>query len=306
MSDKNIVITGSSGFIGKRLVNAIGCLSNNLTLLSRTIEPKISHHQIECDIVNDDLSLDYFCNVDIVFHLAGCAHDISNKKSANYYYKVNVEATIKLAELAIKNNVKKFVYISSVKAGLNNINNSSFSKIDDDINDIYGLSKLEAEMKLLEIDKKSTMSIIIVRPALVYGPEVKGNLGLMLSGIKHGWFPPLPKIKNSRSMVHIDDLIGALIFLVNEKSANGNTYIITDGFQYTSREIYEILSQVTSKKPYSWSVPKLLFDLVGYLHPNIRSKVNKIFDNEMYNSDKIRSLGFKPNKSLKDINETIY
>ena len=45
------------------------------------------------------------------------------------------------------------------------------------------------------------MTVSIVRPALVFGPNVKGNLRAMMSGIDKGYFPPLPNIDNRRSMV---------------------------------------------------------------------------------------------------------
>jgi len=306
LSHKNILITGSSGFIGKRLVNALSNSSNKLILLSRTIDSRISHKQIVSDFLKDDLNSDYFHNVDIVFHLAGCAHDTNNKKNESYYHQINVEATIKLAKLALKHNVKKFVFISSVKAGTNEMVHNNPLKIDDKIKDIYGITKKEAELRLLEIHKKSQMNIIIVRPALVYGPEVKGNLELMLKGIRHGWFPPLPEVQKYHSMVHIDDLIRALMFLVEDNRANGDTFILTDEHKYSSRDIYETLCYACNKKPFNWSVPKFVFELIGYLHPVIRFKMRKLFDDETYSSDKIKALGFNPIKSLKDINETIF
>ena len=61
---------------------------------------------------------------------------------------------------------------------------------------VYGQTKREAELKLLEIGRQSSMRVSIVRPSLVYGVNVKGNLALMLRGVEQGWFPPLPETSN--------------------------------------------------------------------------------------------------------------
>ena len=98
---------------------------------------------------------------------------------------------------------------------------------------IYGKTKREAELILLEIGRQSGMQVSIVRPSLVYGQGVKGNLRLMLSWIEKGWFPPLPEVNNRRSMIHVDDLVRALLLVAGDDRANGEIYIATDGVTRT-------------------------------------------------------------------------
>jgi UDP-glucose 4-epimerase len=73
----------------------------------------------------------------------------------------------------------------------------------------------------VEIGWQSGMHVSIVRPSLVYGPRVKGNLRLMMAGIKKGWFPPLPETGNRRSKIHVDDLVRVILLLANDECANG-------------------------------------------------------------------------------------
>ena len=138
---------------------------------------------------------------------------------------------------------------------------------------IYGETKREAELRLLEITQQSNMHVAIVRPALVYGPKVKGNLQLMCSGIEKGWFPPLPETGNRRSMIHVDDLVQALLLVAENSRANREIFIATDGKPHSSREIYEAMCRIVGKEVPHWSVPKFLFDLVGLMSPRIRYKV---------------------------------
>ena len=95
-----------------------------------------------------------------------------------------MDATIKLAEFAAKANVKKFIFVSSVNAGGSTVPGVCSSENDQsEPESIYGKMKREAELKLLEMGQVSDMHVSIVRPSLVYGPNAKGNLQLMLSGI---------------------------------------------------------------------------------------------------------------------------
>ncbi|MBT5466980.1 MAG: NAD-dependent epimerase/dehydratase family protein, partial [Candidatus Marinimicrobia bacterium] len=135
--------------------------------------------------------------------------------------------------------------------------------------------------------------VAIVRPALVYGPKVKGNLQLMCSGIEKGWFPPLPETGNRRSMIHVDDLVQALLLVAENSRANREIFIATDGKPHSSREIYEAMCRIVGKEVPHWSVPKFLFDLVGLMSPRIRYKVDKLLGDEYYSSEKLEALGFK-------------
>ena len=296
-----IFITGATGFIGQRLVNAV---NGDLRVLSRGSHSK--YKTIVCDLQSEVIPDQALNNVNTVFHLAGFSHDLRDaRKIADLYYKVNVTATVQLAELAVKSGVKKFIFVSSVKAGGNPSLGSCLSENDQiEPDGIYGETKREAELKLLEIGKESGMHVSIIRPSLVYGPNAKGNLKIMLSGVKNGWFPPLPETGNRRSMIHVDDLVRAILLIAEDKRANGEIFIATDGIPHSSREIYLSICDLAGKSIPKWSVPKILFDLAGLAGPRINYKINKLFGDEYYSSSKLVQFGFKAKKSLKDMNET--
>ena len=301
--DKLIAITGSSGFIGRKLVKAL--YKNDLKLLVRSIDYLNPIKQVKCDL-HSLIPSNVFSDVSTVFHLAGFAHDLRDAtKIQKLYQRVNVDATVRLAELAVKSGVKKFVFVSSVKAG----GDSVFGECESEKNqgdpvEIYGKTKREAELKLLKIGKESGMRVFIIRPSLVYGPNVKGNLQLMLSGIKKGWFPPLPETGNKRSMIHVDDLVRAILLVTDDARANGEIFIATDGTPHSSRDIYNAMCSALGRSTPKWSVPKSLFDMVSLLNPRIKYKFNKLLGDEYYSSTKLKALGFKSKKTLEDMNET--
>ena len=298
---KSFFITGATGFVGQRLVKA---LDGEIRVLSRTRQS--NYETVICDLQSDAIPNDALNEVDTVFHLAGIAHDIRDEsKIKELYQKVNIDATIQLAELAIKSGVKNFLFVSSVKAGGLPLFGQCLSEEDQGEPDsIYGQTKREAEIKLLEIGRNSNMHISIIRPSLVYGPNIKGNLELMLSGIKKGWFPSLPETGNKRSMIHVDDLVRAILLVAKDNHTNGEIFIATDGIPYSSREIYNAMRDATGKSIPKWSVPKILFDIVGLVSPRIKYKINKLLGDECYSSGKLEALGFEARKTLKEMNET--
>ncbi len=297
----SIFVTGGTGFIGQHLIKK---LHSNVRLLSRRIHPK--YDTVVCDLSHDSIPDDVLDGVDTVVHLAGFAHDMRDaNKCRKLYQKINVEATVQLAKLAVKSGVSRFVFLSSVKAGGNSFSSDCLTEDCQRCPEgVYGETKREAEIELLKIGKESSMRVSIIRSSLVYGPNVKGNLEKMFLGIKRGWFPPLPETKNKKSLIHVDDLVKAILLVTYDSRANGEIFIATDGRIYSSREIYTTLCNIAERPVPNWSVPKILFKIASLLSPRIKYKVDKLLGDECYSSEKLEALGFRADKTLKEMNET--
>ena len=299
------LITGSTGFIGSRLIKKLELLGYDLRVIARKPVPGIE--TITLDLEHSKIPSEALDGVDTIFHLAGYAHDLREKsKFEKLYYLINVDSTVSLAKLAVKNKVKKFIFVSTVKAGPLPNNGQCISE--DDKGDpvgIYGKTKRDAEINLLNIARHH-MHVSIIRSSLVYGPNLKGNLQLMFSGIRSGWFPPLPEIGNRRSMIHVDDLVRAIVFVANKNETNGQIYIATDGTPYSSREVYDAMRFLMGKTSITWHVPRFLFKLASLTSKSMKYKVNKLLGDECYSSKKLHSIGFRPMKTIKDMNETSY
>lgn len=298
------LVTGATGFVGSHLLGLLRTINCEVRLLARSNVD--NYETIICDLLSDSIPDNAFESIDTVFHLAGFAHDIQEPgKVRNMYHSINVAATVELARSAVQNGVKRFVFISSVKAGGHASSNRSADESSRTYPEgVYGETKLEAETKLLKIAEESEMQVSIIRPSLVYGPGVKGNLRLMQLGIKSGWFPPLPETGNKRSMIHVDDLVRAMLFVADNQHTNSEVFIATDGMPYSSREIYNDMRHALGKSVLNWSIPKSFFDVAKLASQRVKYKVNKLLGDEHYSSSKLEQLGFKAQKSLKDMNET--
>jgi nucleoside-diphosphate-sugar epimerase len=300
----NVLVTGATGFVGLHLIKYLKLDGYNIKAISRKLIPSVD--TVICDFLKDDIPDNALKGIDIVFHLAGYAHDLKSESGIEQtYQKINVNVTADLLSLSAKHKVKKFIFVSSVKAGGNPIRGKCAAEEDqNDPAGIYGETKREAELKILETGRKSGIHVSVLRPALIYGPKVKGNLQLMMQGIKKGWFPPLPETGNRRSMIHVDDVVQALLLLASDyRSTNGEIFIVTDGRTYSSRDIYEIMCSTLGKRIPRWTVPQFLFNVIASINPRLRYRIDKLLGDECYSSKKIQSIGFKAKKTLKDMYE---
>ena len=307
MNPSKILITGATGFIGRRVLSFAKLQGHYVRLLARS---KVADEEtILCDLSKEDSIPPHALHgIDSVFHLAGLAHELRDDSSVEDIYRsVNVEATNRLGELAAQNGVASFVFVSSIKAGGSAIDDHCMTEVDQAEPDgIYGKTKREAELRLLEIGEQSGINVSIVRPTLVYGPTVKGNLRAMLALLEKGRFPPLPDVRNRRSMIHVDDLVQAIFLLHNNRQSIGQIFIAADGMAYSSREIYKQLCYSLGKSPASWAVPKFVFDLLGMINSGMKQKFDKLFCDAYYSSEKLRAIGFRPKQTLSQINENLF
>jgi nucleoside-diphosphate-sugar epimerase len=299
----NLLITGASGFIGSRVVDLLKSEGITFRTLGRS-----KNDSIYFDFETDELSKLCLKGTDAIIHIAGYAHDRNSykKQYKKKHENLNFLLTKNLAKLAEKEGVKKFIFISSIKAGGTNIINGYVDEESKGFkNTLYSNSKRKAEHFLLQKVSENKMQTLIIRPSLVYGPNMKGNLKLMQGFINKGFFPPLPNTNSLKALVHVDDVARSILFLLRENTLNKEIYNITDGNLYSPREIYESLSLSLGKEPLNWSIPFLFFTLLKII-PGIKEIVDKIFIHEPYSSKKIRSLGFHPKCNLKNINEKIF
>ena len=305
---KNCLVTGATGFVGKRLVEKLIMDGLNVYGVSKNTNTPFIHENykhIKCNLEKSEIPKVILNKIDTVFHLAGYAHDQKKSKTFIETHKsLTYMSSIKLAKKVKKIPIKNFIFVSTVKAGMNNEHDTNNNKFKNSIDkkNVYGFYKRKAEIELLKIFKNSNIHFSIIRPSLVYGPNLKGNLGNMFRAIKWRLFPPLPIIKNKKSMIHIDDLVEAILILVKNKKSKYKIYIASDGKVYSTYDIYKIFKTIQKQKIPSWNLPYSFFTFLKS-NPYFKSKINKLIEDDFYYSGELNKLGFKPKLSLKKIYE---
>lgn len=264
------------------------------------------------DLTQPD-SLGATCSgVETVFHLAGYAHasGVTEDETQDLHRRITVEGTRALLAAAATAGVKRFIFVSSVKA-MGEGNDLCLDESSDTIaTSIYGRAKLAAEGLVLQAGRESGMHICILRLPLVYGRDNKGNLPRMIAAIDRGRFPPLRKLGNKRSMVHVDDVVQALLLAAEKPWASGQTYLVTDEQIYSTCDIYTLICNALGRPESSWKIPITLLKLVaslGDLLGRVRGRplgfnsmvLDKLIGSAWYSSDKIhRELGYRPTRTL--------
>ena len=200
-----------------------------------------------------------------VVHCAARVHVMKDDATdpLQAYREVNVNGTLNLARQAAQAGVGRFVVISSIKVNGEATQPGQFFTADDVPSplDPYGVSKLEAEQGLREIEAQTGMEVVIVRPPLVYGPGVKANFASMMRWVARGMPLPLGAIHNARSMVALDNLVDLLVICIKFPAAAGHTFLVSDGEDVSTTELLRRTANAMGKKALLLPVPASVLEL---------------------------------------------
>lgn len=241
-----VLVTGATGFIGHRLLQP-----GDRALARGSGRIPDSVHG---DLL-DPASLRAACEgIERVFHCAGYAHAF-HSSDPDVHWRVNFEGTRNLVNAAGEAGVRRFVFLSSVKAMAEPGDRCVDEDWPGEPDSAYGRAKRAAEDAVLEAGAKYGMHVVNLRLAMVYGRGGHGNLERMARGIRAGWFPRLPETGNRRSLVHVDDVVAAIRLVADAPSANGRTYIVAGGRPYSGREIWDAIAGVPPRLTFRWGLP---------------------------------------------------
>lgn len=314
----DIAVTGGTGFIGAALLPVLTAEGARVRLLARassTMEFP-PHMTVQSGDLDDAAALAALVRgVDSVIHLAGYAHASSKPHPAELerHRRINLQGTQNLFNAAAAAGVRRFVFVSSVKAGGEDAHACLHEHSGRQPADPYGRIKRATEDWLFEHGAKRGVEIGVLRPALVYGPGVKGNLAAMLRAIDRGRFPPVPDTHNIRSMVSVRDVVVALRAALERPEAAGQVCIVDDGEAYSTRRIYMAMAQALGRTVPSRSLPAGALRMLGRAGdvgewllrrslPFNSTLAARLLDSACYRSVQADSvLGFKPRQRLEDV-----
>jgi nucleoside-diphosphate-sugar epimerase len=264
-----ILVTGATGFFGTALVGRLAAdraFNGVIAAVRQTVA--LFPEGVRQFPVGDLLpATDWSAalqDVDKLVHCAARVHVMQDDSTdpLRAYRLVNVEGTLNLARQAAASGVRRFVFVSSIKVnGEATQPRQPFSA--DDLPaplDPYGVSKLEAEQGLREIEAKTGMEVVIVRPPLVYGPGVKANFASMVRWVARGLPLPFGAINNARSMVALGNLVDLLVTCLKHPEAAGQTFLVSDGEDVSTTELLRRTAQALEKKTLLLPIPTFVLE----------------------------------------------
>jgi len=239
-------------------------------------------------------------NVEVVIHTAARVHMMQDASvdSLLDFRKVNRDATLTLANMAVDSGVKRFVFISSIKVnGEATSAGNPFLPDDEHVpSDAYGLSKYEAEQGLLELSKQTGLEVVIIRPPLVYGAGVRANFASMMKWMNRSIPLPFGAIHNQRSLVALDNLVDFIAYVPIEKSPPKRKSGFFN-FRWRRCSTTQLLRKVaTSLNKRAWLIPiPVSFMTCGAKLLGKGEVSNRLFGSLQVDSAKARDLlGWKP------------
>lgn len=302
-----VLVTGATGFVGRALCVALAAEG----YLVRAALREAAHASLQelgvaelvrvGEIGPDTDWTNGLEGVDAVVHLAARVHvmrEIAADPLAEFR-RVNVEGTRGLARAAAEAGVRRLVFTSTIKVHGESSGEWGFSESDPpQPADPYAVSKWEAEQALHEIAGRTGLEAVILRPPLVYGPGVKGNFLRLMDWIARGVPLPFANIRNSRSLLYLDNLVAAIEACLRQPPAAGETFLLKDDGDPSTPELIRGLARAMGGDVRLLPFPVPLLALLGAAAGQ-SAAVARLTGSLVADDAKIRRvLGWRPPVSL--------
>jgi UDP-glucose 4-epimerase len=256
---KKILITGANSFVGGNF--------RNYSQFENIEEISLTENKPE------DID---FSKYDVVLHLAAIVHQ-SKKIPESEYLSINRDLCLRTAECAIKAGIKQFVFLSTLKVygeylpayEVRNENSECFP------DDPYGKSKYEAEIGLKKMEN-ADFTVSIIRPPLVYGRGVKANMLSLVKLIDTFPFLPFRNIPNRRNFVYIENLVGYIDRIIDEKASG--IFITKDDDALSTTDLVLYISKSLRKKVNLFKFPEIIIRFIAYIRPGTYKRLFGSFE----------------------------
>ena len=254
-----VLVTGANGFVGRNLCRLLAERNRAIRASLRT-EAAIAGTETlvtgEIDGTTDWRAA--LQGIDTVVHCAARVHVLKEtaEDPLEAFRRVNVAGSANLARQALEAGVKHFVFLSSIGARVAESGQSATP---------YQISKLEAEQALLKTTADGGMSVTLLRPPLIYGPDAPGNFALLVKVIERGLPLPLASVRNARAFLYIGNLCDAIHRCLETPADTPRIFEIADGPGISTPELIRELARVLGRPARLLPCPLWLLRSAGRL-----------------------------------------
>jgi UDP-glucose 4-epimerase len=282
-----ILVTGSYGFVGRRLVTALKKKGHSV---------KEFDLGLGNDVLKKNQCLEACKGIDAVYHLAA----VLDEKAENLF-EVNVNGTENILEAAAKQRCSQFVFLSSVgvNAGCKGIVDENSA-----LKPRTGYEKSKAEAEKLVWDAQEILPITIIRSALVLGPNKYWE---QIAKLVRKGFPLIGGGKQAWQTIYVDDLVDALVFILGKEACLGERLLVAEKEKHSLRELYAAIQAELSINANIRTVPTWLAKVMA-LFLRLRGKksvvtgqhIDRLARERNYDTGKIEGLGWKAKVGMKE------
>ncbi len=300
-----VAITGANGFIGRDLCERLAQEGHEITALVRREAPALSRFgrvaQLT-DLADRDGLMAALKGAQAVVHLAGRAHrgEASDAATRADFWRINVEGTRHLFEASAVCGVEQIVFMSSSKVFGERSPRDAAGAVQRFTSETpaspqgpYGESKQAAEQILLASCQLPKIHLTILRPPLVYGPGVAGNLRSLLRAIQRGVPFPFAAIDNRRSLVHRTSLNDAIACALRSRGAEPRVFPLAD-LELSTPALIRLMASGLGYPARLFRCPPGGLKLLGALTGNAAA-ISRLTDSFVLDSTAIaRDLSWRP------------
>jgi nucleoside-diphosphate-sugar epimerase len=258
MNGRLVALTGATGFIGRHLLRELPKRGYRIRVILRrpSAVPPEASSAVVGDLARPQNMSAALAGVDAVIHSAGIAHAMSGVPEDDYRV-LNTEATIGLARAAERAGVKRFVFLSSIRAQSGPVAEGILTEdLEPMPTDAYGQSKLAAEQGLAQLG----LDWVALRPVLVYGPGVKGNMAALLRLARSPYPLPLAGLSGKRSLLALDNLVAAIDAVLSAPASLRRPMIVADPEALTVPAMIAAMRQGLGRAPALFRAPHSLME----------------------------------------------
>jgi len=287
-----ILVTGASGFVGRALVTELAGAGHMVRAAMRQpadVFPRSVEVVAVSDLTRPVEWRALLKNIETVVHLAGIAH-AGPGIAEEAYDRVNRLATAELANAAGAIGLRHLIFMSSIRAQAGPSSDGVLRETDPARpTDAYGRSKLAAEDAI----RASGVPFTIMRPVLIYGSGVKGNLARLIELSRTSWPLPFGLCRNRRSLLARGNLIEAIHLALRSPAVHGETYIVADPSPLTLAEIMAALRAGKDRRPGLLPVPPMLLAAAARGLGRIEDW-QRLGSSQVADPKKLMDVGWKP------------
>ncbi len=268
----HIVVTGANGFVGRVFCTLALERGHEVTALVRRAGSAVPGAREWAHDARDFEGLGEAwpagLHADCVVHLAARVHVMREEASDPdaAFEATNVTGTLRVAEAARAHGVSRFVFASSIKAVAER--DAGVPLAEDAApapEDSYGRSKRRAEECLEQYADASGLDVVIVRPPLVYGPDVRANFLSMMNAVARGVPLPLGGIAARRSLVYVGNFADALLHCATDPRAAHGCFHVADDDAPSIEQLLRMLGEALGRPARLITVPAGLLGALGKL-----------------------------------------
>ncbi len=285
-----VLVTGANGFIGRALVQDLR--GHGHEVVTATRRPASN-----CVGVGEiDGSTDWSAALqgcDAIVHAAARVHQMKEEAAdaEALYRRTNVDGTLNLARQAAASGVRRFIFLSSIKAMGEAGHFTAETPFRPE--DAYGRSKREAEEGLLQL-AATGLEVVILRLPLVYGPGVKGNFASLMRVVEIGLPLPFGAVRNARSLLYLGNLTDVVALCLTHEAAAGRVFLPSDGVDVSTSELIRGIAKGMGRSARLLPVPPSLMMLAAGILGKGPAAARLFGDLAVDSTPLFRDLGWRP------------